>query len=284
MTQTKPGEQSIRRAARQAAVAAQARRRAKAAERDKRLEAAALTLIVTLKERDALERRAGAAIRAMLTDGLTLSDIPPGPTARPPSRKPPDSPTWRPRTERCHEHSTSMPVTSSGTVVWGSDRHEADQRSGGAGRQGSPDEDRGRPASPDHRQSALARLHCRPSPDDRSGRHCPRRVRPGTSHTSSEVWIRRSSQRTKQTRPCGTFATTRSSATAASRCATRAQDGGNPPPTRAGSSARFCSPTTARSSRSWSVTAPATWPPCLTMRGASHDYRSSPIRQPPRRR
>jgi hypothetical protein len=76
MTQTKPGEQSIRRAARQAAVAAQARRRAKAAERDKRLDAAALTLIVTLKERDALERRAGAAIRAMLTDGLTLADIP----------------------------------------------------------------------------------------------------------------------------------------------------------------------------------------------------------------
>jgi len=46
-----------------------------AAERDKRLDAAALTLIVTLKERDALERRAGAAIRAMLTDGLTLADV-----------------------------------------------------------------------------------------------------------------------------------------------------------------------------------------------------------------
>ena len=75
MTETKPGEQSIRRAVRQAAVAAQARRRAKAAERDKRLDAAALTLIVTLKERDALERRGGAAIRAMLTDGLTLADI-----------------------------------------------------------------------------------------------------------------------------------------------------------------------------------------------------------------
>ena len=76
MTQTKPGEQSMRRAARQAAVAAQARRRAKTAERDKRLDAAALTLIVTLKQRDALEQRAGAAIRAMLTDGLTLADIP----------------------------------------------------------------------------------------------------------------------------------------------------------------------------------------------------------------
>lgn len=75
MTDTKTGEQSIRRAARRAAVAAQARRRAKTAERDKRLDAAALTLIVTLAERDALERRAGAAIRAMLTDGLTLTDV-----------------------------------------------------------------------------------------------------------------------------------------------------------------------------------------------------------------
>jgi hypothetical protein len=75
MADTRNGEQSIRRAARQAAVAAQARRRAKAAERDKRLEAAALNLIVTLKERDALDRRAGAAIRAMLTDGLTLADV-----------------------------------------------------------------------------------------------------------------------------------------------------------------------------------------------------------------
>ena len=75
MADTRNGEQSIRRAARQAAVAAQARRRAKAAERDKRLDAAALTLIVTLKQRDALERRAGAAIRAMLTAGLTLADV-----------------------------------------------------------------------------------------------------------------------------------------------------------------------------------------------------------------
>jgi hypothetical protein len=76
MTETKPGEQSIRGAARQAAVAAQARRRAKTAERDTRLDAAAITLIVALKERDALDRRPGAAIRAMLIDGLTLADIP----------------------------------------------------------------------------------------------------------------------------------------------------------------------------------------------------------------
>lgn len=75
MTDTKTGDQSIRRAARQAAVAAQARRRAKTAERDKRLDAAALTLIVTLTERDALERRAGAAIRSMIVEGLTITEI-----------------------------------------------------------------------------------------------------------------------------------------------------------------------------------------------------------------
>ena len=75
MADTKTSAQSIRRAARQAAVAAQAKRRAQAAERDKRLDAAALTLIVTLAERDALERRAGAAIRAVLSEGLTLPDV-----------------------------------------------------------------------------------------------------------------------------------------------------------------------------------------------------------------
>ena len=75
MADSKTNGQSIRRAARQAAVAAQARRRAKAAESDKRLDAAALTLIVTIKERDALERQAGAAIKAMLADGLTLADV-----------------------------------------------------------------------------------------------------------------------------------------------------------------------------------------------------------------
>lgn len=75
MTDTKTNAQSIRRAARQAAVAAQAKRRAQAAERDKRLDAAALTLIVALRERDALERQAGAAIKAMLADGLALADV-----------------------------------------------------------------------------------------------------------------------------------------------------------------------------------------------------------------
>ena len=75
MTDTKTSGQSIRRTARQAAIAAQAKRRALAAERDKRLDAAALTLIVALRERDALERRAGTAIKAMLTEGLTLADV-----------------------------------------------------------------------------------------------------------------------------------------------------------------------------------------------------------------
>ena len=75
MADTKTSAQSIRRAARQAAVAAQAKRRAQAAERDKRLDAAALTLIVALRERDALERQASTAIRAMLTDGLSLADV-----------------------------------------------------------------------------------------------------------------------------------------------------------------------------------------------------------------
>ena len=75
MADTKTSAQSIRRAARQAAVVAQAKRRAQAAERDKRLDAAALTLIVALRERDALERQAGTAIRAMLTDGLSLADV-----------------------------------------------------------------------------------------------------------------------------------------------------------------------------------------------------------------
>ena len=67
--------QSIRRAARQAAIAAQAKRRAQAAERDKRLDAAAINLVVALREREALERQAGAAIKVMLTEGLTLADV-----------------------------------------------------------------------------------------------------------------------------------------------------------------------------------------------------------------
>ena len=75
MTDTKTSGQSIRRVARRAAIAAQAKRRANAAERDKRLDAAALALIVALRERDALEQQAGAAIRSMITEGLTMTEI-----------------------------------------------------------------------------------------------------------------------------------------------------------------------------------------------------------------
>lgn len=75
MTDTTTNGQSIRRAARQAAIAAQAKRRAQTAERDKRMDAAAITLIVALRERDALEHRAGTAIQQMLAEGLTLPDV-----------------------------------------------------------------------------------------------------------------------------------------------------------------------------------------------------------------
>lgn len=70
MTDTKTGEQSIRQAARQAAVAAQARRRAKAAERDKRLDAAALTLIVT--SLTDLARRVGASVPTIHREAARL--------------------------------------------------------------------------------------------------------------------------------------------------------------------------------------------------------------------
>lgn len=66
MADTKTSAQSIRRAARQAAVAAQAKQRAQAAERDKRLDAAALTLIVALRERDALEHQAGRKLSSQM--------------------------------------------------------------------------------------------------------------------------------------------------------------------------------------------------------------------------
>jgi hypothetical protein len=75
VAKTPTNSQSIRRSARQAAIAAQARRRAEAAKRDKRLEEAALSLIIALRERDGLERTASAAIRAMLAEGLTLADV-----------------------------------------------------------------------------------------------------------------------------------------------------------------------------------------------------------------
>ena len=69
------GEQSIRQEARRAAIASRGRRRLQQAERDKRLDAAAINLIVALRERDALEHQATAAIKAMLADGLTLAEV-----------------------------------------------------------------------------------------------------------------------------------------------------------------------------------------------------------------
>ena len=75
MADTTTSGQSIRRAARQAAIAAHAKRRAQAAERDKRLDAAALALIVALRERDSLEQQAGAAIRSMIAEGLIITEI-----------------------------------------------------------------------------------------------------------------------------------------------------------------------------------------------------------------
>ena len=75
MADTKTSGQSVRRAARQAAIAAKAKRRAQTAERDKRLDAAVLALIVALRERDALEQQAGAAIRSMLAEGLTIAEL-----------------------------------------------------------------------------------------------------------------------------------------------------------------------------------------------------------------
>lgn len=75
MANPNSGRQSVRQAARQAAVAAQARRRAKAAERDKRLETSTIRLVVALRERDALEHQAGMTIRAMQAEGLTLDEV-----------------------------------------------------------------------------------------------------------------------------------------------------------------------------------------------------------------
>lgn len=75
MSDARTAVQSARRQARRAAIAAQARRRAKTAERDKRLESAAITLMVALRERDAVELHAGATIQAMLADGLSLVDV-----------------------------------------------------------------------------------------------------------------------------------------------------------------------------------------------------------------
>jgi len=72
------GQQAARQAARRAAMAAQATRRAARAERDQRLDALAVTVSVELGEgRAALaaaELRAGRALHAMTSEGLSVRD------------------------------------------------------------------------------------------------------------------------------------------------------------------------------------------------------------------
>jgi hypothetical protein len=71
------GQQSIRQAARRAALDAQAQRRRERAERDKRIEALALDVLTALEERKAAiancDRRAGQALRDLTErEGLSI--------------------------------------------------------------------------------------------------------------------------------------------------------------------------------------------------------------------
>jgi len=73
------GQQSIRQAARRAALDAQSKRRRERAEREKRLEDQAVRVLVAVRERDAAvaeaERRAGRALREMTEDeGLSVRE------------------------------------------------------------------------------------------------------------------------------------------------------------------------------------------------------------------
>ena len=73
------GQQSLRQAARRAALDGQAQRRRERAERDKRIEALALDVLTALEERRAAiadcEQRAGAAIRKLTgAEGLTVKE------------------------------------------------------------------------------------------------------------------------------------------------------------------------------------------------------------------
>ena len=73
------GQQSIRQAARRAALDAQSKRRRGRAAREKRLEDLAVRVLVAVRERDAAvaeaERRAGEALREMTEDeGLSARD------------------------------------------------------------------------------------------------------------------------------------------------------------------------------------------------------------------
>ena len=66
---------SVRQAARKAAFAAQTRRRAEQAERDKRIDGGVLALVIALKERADAERRAAVALQALVAEGVTLGDV-----------------------------------------------------------------------------------------------------------------------------------------------------------------------------------------------------------------
>ena len=73
------GQQSVRQAARKAALEVRAARRVARAQRERRLDTLAVELHVALRERDAavaaIERRAGHALHAMTSDeGLTLRE------------------------------------------------------------------------------------------------------------------------------------------------------------------------------------------------------------------
>jgi hypothetical protein len=73
------GKQSIRQAARRAALDAQAQRRRERAEREKRIEGLAVDVLTALTERRAsieeCERRAGHALRELTErEGLSVSD------------------------------------------------------------------------------------------------------------------------------------------------------------------------------------------------------------------
>jgi hypothetical protein len=73
-------QQSVRQAARRSALDAQAARRRERADRERRLEALAVTVLTALGERDALvgdaERRAGEALQTMTIDeGLSVREV-----------------------------------------------------------------------------------------------------------------------------------------------------------------------------------------------------------------
>ena len=73
------GQQSIRQAARRAALDAQSKRRRERAEREKRLEGLAVRVLIAVREREAAvadaERRAGTALREMTEDeGLSVRE------------------------------------------------------------------------------------------------------------------------------------------------------------------------------------------------------------------